>query len=33
MAYSALSGLFSLIWDEAETAEVPEPASQGRLAT
>jgi len=24
MAYSSLSGLFSLIWDEAETTEVPE---------
>ena len=24
MAYSSVSGLFSLIWDEAETAEVPE---------
>ena len=25
LAYSSLSGLFSLSWDEAETAEVPEP--------
>ncbi len=25
VTYSALSGLFSLSWDEAETAEVPEP--------
>ena len=24
MAYSSLSGMFSLIWDEAETTEVPD---------
>ncbi|MCD6332807.1 MAG: hypothetical protein J7L89_06000, partial [Bacteroidales bacterium] len=28
LAYSALSGMFSLIWDEATTVELPEPLAQ-----
>ncbi len=32
LAYSSLSGLFSLSWDEAETAEVPGPMAAA-LAT
>ena len=28
LAYSALTGLFSLIWDEAATAELPEPLAK-----
>ncbi len=31
MAYSCVSGLFSLIWDEAETTEVPEELAQGHV--
>ena len=31
MAYSSLSGMFSLVWDEAETTELPDEARQGRV--
>ena len=33
LTYSSLSGLFSLIWDEATTAEVPEPLATALCQT